>query len=87
VHQKNFEMLAGGVFNPWVQQSLDRLVTLMPGRYARSEISGGFLGSIDSYAYRMPNAPPPGLSPDGSADDGESESSDRSSEIAASVSE
>jgi hypothetical protein len=58
VHEKNFELLAGGVYNPWVQQSLDKLVVLMPGRYARNEISDGYLGSIDSYAYRMPSAPP-----------------------------
>jgi outer membrane protein assembly factor BamD (BamD/ComL family) len=57
VHEKNFEMLAGGIHNPWVQQSLDKLVVLMPGRYARNEISGGYLESVDSYAYRMPNAP------------------------------
>ena len=31
----------------------------MPGRYAKNEISGGYLGSIDTYAYRMPIAPPP----------------------------
>ncbi len=29
----------------------------MPGRYAKNEISGGFVGSIDRYAYRMPIAP------------------------------
>jgi outer membrane protein assembly factor BamD (BamD/ComL family) len=58
VHQKNFELLAGGIYNPWVQQSLDKLAVLMPGRYAKNEISGGYLGSIDSYAYRMPIAPP-----------------------------
>ena len=63
VHEKNFEMLAGGIFNPWVQQSLDRLVVLMPGRYARNEISGGYLGSIDTYSYRMPIAPPHGVDP------------------------
>jgi hypothetical protein len=63
VHEKNFELLAGGVFNPWVQQSLDKLVVLMPGRYARNEISSGYLGSIDTYAYRMPIAPPPGVDP------------------------
>jgi hypothetical protein len=57
VHEKNFEMLAGGIHNAWVQQSLDKLVVLMPGRYARNEISGGYLESVDSYAYRMPNAP------------------------------
>jgi TolA-binding protein len=63
VHEANFELLAGGVYNEWVQQSLDKLGDLMPGRYAKNEISGGFLGSLDSYAYRMPIAPPPGVEP------------------------
>ena len=57
VHEKNFEMLAGGIHNPWVQQSLDKLVVLMPGRYARNEISSGYLESVSTYSYRMPNAP------------------------------
>ena len=61
VHEQNFELLAGGVFNPWIQKSLDRLAVLMPGRYAKNEISGGFLGAIDTYAYRMPIAPPLGI--------------------------
>ena len=61
VHEKNFELLAGGIYNPWIQQSLDKLAVLMPGRYAKNEISGGYLGSIDTYAYRMPIAPPPGI--------------------------
>ncbi len=61
VHQENFELLAGGIYNPWVQKSLDKLALLMPGRYAKAEISGGFVGSIDTYAYRMPIAPPPGV--------------------------
>lgn len=61
VHQQNFELLAGGIFNPWVQKSLDKLAVLMPGRYAKNEISGGYLGSIDTYAYRMPIVPPPGI--------------------------
>ena len=87
IHQKNFEMLAGGVFNPWVQQSLDKLVVLMPGRYARNEISGGFLGSIDSYAYRMPIAPPPGVDPLSPVDDSDSNDSERAAEVAAQASE
>jgi hypothetical protein len=57
VHEKNFEFLTDGIHNRWVQQSLDKLVMLMPGRYARNEISSGYLESVDSYAYRMPNAP------------------------------
>jgi len=59
VHEQNHELLLSGIYNPWVQKSLDRLAVTMPGRYAKSETSEGFLGSIDIYAYRMPNAPPP----------------------------
>ncbi len=57
VHEENFELLSVGVYNPWVQKSLDKLAVLMPGRYAKNEISGGFVGSINQYAYRMPIAP------------------------------
>ncbi|MGI9272119.1 MAG: tetratricopeptide repeat protein [Woeseiaceae bacterium] len=69
VHEENFELLAGGIFNPWVQKSLDKLAVLMPGRYAKNEISGGYLGSIDTYAYRMPIAPPIGLDDADDTDD------------------
>ena len=61
VHEENFELLAGGIYNPWVQKSLDQLAELMPGRYAKNEISTGYLGSIDTYAYRMPIAPEIGI--------------------------
>jgi len=61
VHAKNHELIASGIYNPWVQKSLDRLAILMPGRYAKNESSEGFVGSIDYYAYRMPNAPEPVL--------------------------
>jgi tetratricopeptide (TPR) repeat protein len=66
VHEENFELLAGGIYNDWVQKSLDQLGLLMPGRYAKNEISDGYVGSIDFYAYRMPIAPP--LDVDGQAD-------------------
>ena len=45
VHEANFELLASGIYNDWVQQSLDKLAVLMPGRYAKNEISSGFVGS------------------------------------------
>ncbi len=54
VHEKNLELLRAGVLGAWTQKSLDRLAELVPARYARSESSGGFLGSIDTYAYRSP---------------------------------
>jgi hypothetical protein len=61
VHEENFELLRAGVFNPWIEDSLGQLSELMPGRYAKNEISGGFLATLDIYAYRMPNAPPIGV--------------------------
>ena len=44
------------LYNAWIEKSLARLAQLMPGRYAKAEISSGFLGSIDRYAYRSPAA-------------------------------
>jgi len=58
VHEKNFELLVNAqIYNRWVQQSLDQLAVMMPARYAKNEMSAGYVGSIDSYAYRMPIAP------------------------------
>jgi len=69
VHEENFELLSVGVYNPWVQKSLDKLAVLMPGRYAKNEISGGFVGSIDRYAYRMPIAPEIDIAAEGADSD------------------
>jgi tetratricopeptide (TPR) repeat protein len=55
-HEQNFALIRSGIFNSWVQQSLDRLAALVPGRYAKNEISSGFVGSIDVFAYHAPNA-------------------------------
>jgi hypothetical protein len=68
VHEANFELLAAGIYNPWIQKSLDELAILMPGRYAKNESSQGFLESIDFFAYRMPVAPEIGVEGEGVAD-------------------
>jgi len=64
-HEKNLELLQAGVFNAWIEKSLGRLAELMPGRYAKSEMSSGFLMSIDSYVYRHPVPPVPAATPGG----------------------
>lgn len=35
IHAQNHHQLADGVYNPWIQQSIDALAKLFPGRYAR----------------------------------------------------
>ncbi len=64
VHEKNLELMVAGVFNPWIERSLDQLADLMPGRYAKFEISSGFIDSIDRYAYESPRAEHIDLDPD-----------------------
>jgi cellulose synthase operon protein C len=59
VHEKNLELLRKGVFNAWIEKSLGRLAVMMPGRYAKPEVSSGFLVAIDSYVYRSPVPPAP----------------------------
>ncbi|HEX4825904.1 MAG TPA: tetratricopeptide repeat protein [Candidatus Polarisedimenticolaceae bacterium] len=54
LHEKNLELLQTGVLNDWTQKSLGELAVLLPGRYAKSEVSGGFLGAIDTFVYRTP---------------------------------
>jgi hypothetical protein len=61
VHEKNLELMAEGVFNPWIERSLDSLAKLMPGRYAKSEASSGWIDSVDTYAYRAPKPPAPAV--------------------------
>ena len=56
VHKKNHELMMAGTFNSWIQSSLDRLAVLMPGRYAKTEISSGFIGPVEVFAYRSPAA-------------------------------
>jgi tetratricopeptide (TPR) repeat protein len=56
VHEKNLELMSAGVYNAWIEKSLLKLADLMPGRYAKFEASSGLIASIDTYAYRAPNA-------------------------------
>ncbi len=57
VHQENVELMRRGILNEWVEKSLTVLAELMPGRYAKYEISSGLVGTIDQYAYRSPLTP------------------------------
>jgi len=59
VHEKNLELASSGVYNRWIESSLGKLASLVPGRYAKEEQSSEFIASLDDYTYRLPSAPPP----------------------------
>jgi tetratricopeptide (TPR) repeat protein len=56
VHEKNMELLHAGVFNSWTEKSLSRLAELMPGRYAKHEVSSGLLDAISSPTDASPQS-------------------------------
>lgn len=56
VHVANYEFMLTGIYNDWIQKSLDKLATLLPARYAKKETSEGLLRSPDAYTYRAPGA-------------------------------
>ena len=62
-HQKNMEMMRAGNFNAWTEKSRGRLAEMVPGRYAKQEMSSGYLDAIDSYVYRHPVQPVPETKP------------------------
>jgi cellulose synthase operon protein C len=52
VHVKNLDLLSVGVYNPWIDKSIEKLARLMPARYAKSEETTGFIETIGPFRYR-----------------------------------
>jgi len=70
VHESNLALIARGVYNPWIDRSLQKLAGFVPARYDKSEETSGILSSLDTYLYEIdnptarvetsPGQPPPG---------------------------
>ena len=52
VHEKNLGLMSVGVYNSWIDKSIEKLATLMPARYAKPEVSTGFIDTIGPYRYQ-----------------------------------
>ena len=53
IHKKNIELLNSGVYSLWIDKSLKKLGELVPGRYAKYEISTGAVATLMSYRYEL----------------------------------
>ncbi len=51
IHKKNLELLSVGVYSKWIEKSLAKLAILVPGRYAKYELSTGVIDTIMEYQY------------------------------------
>ncbi|MCW9015091.1 MAG: tetratricopeptide repeat protein [Gammaproteobacteria bacterium] len=46
VHEKNMELLGIGIYNSWIDRSIEKLALLLPARYAKPEVASEYVESI-----------------------------------------
>lgn len=46
VHEKNMELLDLGIYNEWIDKSIDKLAVLLPARYAKPETAADYVETI-----------------------------------------
>lgn len=59
IHEKNLQLISQGVYNTWIDKSLQKLAKLVPAHYDRPEESGGPVTSLDTYVFAIGRAAPP----------------------------
>jgi cellulose synthase operon protein C len=63
VHEKNLELLTVGIYNAWIDKSLEKLAVFVPARYAKPEEPSEVLASLSGFTYEIerPAPAPPEL--------------------------
>lgn len=59
VHENNLKLIGQGVYNEWIDKSLQKLAVFMPARYAKAEEHSGIVASLESYLYAIERPAPP----------------------------
>ncbi len=73
-HKSNLELISLGVYNEWIDKSLQKLAKFVPSRYDKPEEESPVIASLDSYLFAIERPEPPApQAPDGAAQAGEAE--------------
>jgi TolA-binding protein len=59
VHEKNIELISIGLYNSWIDKSMERLSRLVPVRYDKPELPSEIVASLDTYAFEIERPAPP----------------------------
>ena len=59
VHEKNLELISIGIYNEWIDKSLEKLAKLVPARYDKPEAPSDIVGSMETYAFEIERPAPP----------------------------
>jgi hypothetical protein len=53
VHENNLKLIGLGIYNGWVDRSLQKLATFVPARYAKPEEASAIMLSLDTYTFAI----------------------------------
>ena len=52
-HEKNLELMTLGIYNAWIENSIEKLAKLVPASYAKFEEGSGYIEAIDTDSYAI----------------------------------
>jgi cellulose synthase operon protein C len=58
-HKSNLELISLGVYNEWIDKSLQKLAKFIPARYDKPEEESPVMASLDSYLFAIERPEPP----------------------------
>jgi len=58
VHESNLKLISHGIYNDWIEKSLQRLAESVPARYDKQEEASGIMGSLQTYVFEIDSPAP-----------------------------
>jgi TolA-binding protein len=58
VHESNLKLISRGVYNEWIEKSLQKLAESVPARYDKSEETSGIISSLETYIFEIDRPAP-----------------------------
>jgi cellulose synthase operon protein C len=59
IHESNLKLISAGIYNVWVDKSLQKLAEFVPARYAKPEETSGIISTLDTYIFEIERPAPP----------------------------
>ncbi|MFO7554932.1 MAG: tetratricopeptide repeat protein [Desulfobacterales bacterium] len=78
VHESNLKLVSRGIYNEWIEKSLEKLAEFMPARYDKPEETSGIVSSLETYIFEIarPESPAEPVQVNASESIAESEASE-----------
>jgi tetratricopeptide (TPR) repeat protein len=58
VHESNLELMSRGIYNVWIEKSLQKLAEFVPARYDKPEEASAIISSLETYVFEIDRPAP-----------------------------